>query len=120
LRRTQAEWAFERALELLDLTIAEPRWRGRVRARFGLLLPGGSEKDGSLWVVRREPRTILALLAMLLLAGCSTIVADPAETAKWQLLANQATAHFRVAPVSVQPRSVPCAEGSRLPPGLSR
>ena len=48
-------------------------------------------------------RTIRALPAMLLLAGCSTMVADPAETAKWQLLANQATAHFRVAPVSVQP-----------------
>jgi len=48
-------------------------------------------------------RTIRALLTMLLLAGCTTMVADPAETAKWQILANQATAHFRVAPVSVQP-----------------
>src|SRR5437667_8938268 len=48
-------------------------------------------------------RTIRALLAVLLLAGCTTMVADPAETAKWQLLANQATAHFRVAAVSVQP-----------------
>jgi hypothetical protein len=26
-----AERAFERALELLDLTIADPRWRGRLR-----------------------------------------------------------------------------------------
>jgi len=65
--------------------------------------PGGREQDASLWGTLRALKTILALPAVLLLVGCSAMVADPTEMAKWQLLANQATAHFRVAPVAVQP-----------------
>lgn len=65
--------------------------------------PGGPGQDDSLWGALRETRTIRALPALLLFVGCSTIAADQTETAKWQVLANQATAHFRVAQVSVQP-----------------
>jgi hypothetical protein len=74
-----------------------------VRRRIGPLRLGGPEEGGSLSGALRGLKTIRALPAVLLLAACSTMVADPAETAKWQLLANQATAHFRVAAVSVQP-----------------
>ena len=71
--------------------------------RMGPRRPGGREQDASLWGTLRALKTILALPAVLLLVGCSAMVADPTEMAKWQLLANQATAHFRVAPVAVQP-----------------
>src|ERR1700730_6372482 len=71
--------------------------------RMGPRRPGGREQDASLWGTLRALKTILALPAVLLLVGCSAMVADPTETAKRQILANQATAHFRVAPVAVQP-----------------
>ena len=71
--------------------------------RIGSLRPRGSGQDDSVWGALRELRAIRALPAVLLLASCSTIAADQTETAKWQVLANQATTHFRAAPVSVQP-----------------
>jgi hypothetical protein len=38
----------------------------------------------------------------VLLNGCASVQANPAETAKWQALTDRATAAFRIAPVSVQ------------------
>ena len=86
--------------------LADECWLRHNRARSGCLRRSPASIAALEEVVLAKHmalKTIRALPMVLLLAGCTTMVADPAETAKWQLLANQATAHFRVAPVSVQP-----------------
>jgi hypothetical protein len=44
---------------------------------------------------------LLILASTFLLIGCATIQAQQAELAKWQGLADRATAHFNVGPVRV-------------------
>src|SRR2546427_2022652 len=87
-------------------TLADECWLRHNRARSGCLRrsPASIAALEEVALAKHMAlKTIRALPAVLLLAGCGTIVADPAETAKWQLLANQAPAHFWGAPVSGPP-----------------